>query len=140
MNISNAARFLRKVELRGDCLIWTGAINPAGYARFWLNGGARQAHQVAYQAKNGLIPGGLELDHLCRNRACVNVDHLEAVTAQINQLRGYGVSGINARRTECIRGHVFDEANTYVNPIGQRKCRICQKVGQRRRRAGRANE
>ena len=140
MRISTASRFLAKVEMNGDCLMWTGAINPQGYARFWMNGGARQAHRVAYQAKNGPVPVGLQLDHLCRNRACVNTEHLEAVTAQINQHRGYSFSGINARRTECIRGHVFDEANTYINRKGQRKCRICQIVGQRRRRAGRANE
>jgi len=76
----------------------------------------------------GPIPAGLQLDHLCRNRACVRPDHLEPVRSRENTLRGFGPSAINARKTVCAHGHPFDEANTGRSPNGRRFCRECGRI------------
>ena len=89
------------------------------------------AHRVAYELLIGPIPAGLELDHLCRNRLCVNPAHLEPVTRQTNQHRGASVSGISVRATHCPEGHPYDADNTYVRPNGHRVCRECARRRQR---------
>jgi hypothetical protein len=81
-------RFAAKTQPGPDgCIIWTGAVDPTGYGRFSLAGQMLYAHRVAYQWAHGPIPQGLDLDHLCRVRACVNPDHLEAVNRRTNLLR-----------------------------------------------------
>ena len=99
------------------CIDWTGCIDAEGYGR---TSDHDRAHRVAFRAAKGAIPEGLILDHLCRNRRCVNADHLEAVTRAENTRRGG-----KAMQTSCIRGHPFDEANTY-RYRGSRTCRACQ--------------
>jgi hypothetical protein len=86
-----------------------------------------RAHRAFYECARGLIPAGLTLDHLCRNRACINPDHLEAVTHKVNVLRGLGVTAQRARQTECARGHAFDK----VDPRGGRKCSECNRIATR---------
>lgn len=98
------------------CIPWTGRLSSDGYGRI----GRDFAHRRAYVAARGPIPAGLELDHLCRLRRCVNPDHLEPVTHAENMARSSG-----ALKTECIHGHPFDEANTYRRPDGTRDCRAC---------------
>lgn len=88
------------------------------------------AHRWSYAATHGVIPAGLELDRLCRNRRCVRPDHLEPVTSRVNTLRGMAPSAIAARTNVCQRGHEFTPENTYWRPDGtnHRQCRACIRI------------
>lgn len=118
-------RFWSYVEHSDDCWIWTGAKSAAGYGRIEWNRRQQQAHRVAYELIVGPIPEGLELDHLCRNRACVRPDHLEPVTGRINLLRGNTYTAYYAHRTHCEHGHLLTEGNVYLWR-GTRYCRMCR--------------
>lgn len=126
---TEAERFRPKVELQPDgCKIWTAALNPGGYGVFGVGGKTVYAHRWAYEHEVGPIPDGLTLDHLCRNRACVEVTHLEPVTRGKNVLRGVGLAAQNARKTHCLRGHEFTPENTYTRLGGKRQCRQCRRA------------
>lgn len=112
----------------GPCWLWTGAVTGGGgYGHFRRDGVSSVAHRTTYELLVGPIPVGLELDHLCRVRRCVNPAHLEPVTHLENVRRGLG--GQQPRRSHCIRGHEFTPDNTYVKPsTGKRSCRACRRI------------
>lgn len=133
------SRFWAKVAVSEDgCWRWTAALHGFGYGMFWLGGKMERAHRAAYVALVGPIPPGLELDHLCRVRACCNPLHLEAVTRRENILRGDGpvraaasmaaIGARRARRPTCERGHQLSGDNLRIRPDGSRFCRACRKV------------
>lgn len=120
-------RFLASTKAGpGGCWQWTGYLMPNGYARISVDGERQYAHRVAYEAFAAPIPASLVIDHLCRNHGCVNPDHLDAVTQRVNVLCGESRAAARARQVACIRGHRFDNANTYRAANGTRKCRRCR--------------
>lgn len=123
-------RFMKFVAVIGECWEWTGSIHPEGYGRFRLKLKMVGAHRAAYEFFIGPIPDGLSIDHLCRNRKCVNPSHLEAVTSKENTLRSpINTAAINRRKTECCRGHVFTDQTTALVDTGRgrvgRRCLVC---------------
>lgn len=129
-------RFWAKVSVNEEtgCWEWTAAKIPDGYGTFRVGGKLVLAHRFAWETFRGPISEGLQLDHLCRVRACVNPDHLEPVDCRTNLLRGATHAAANAAKTECANGHPFDDANTYRRPNGWRVCRTCNRLQERGRR------
>jgi hypothetical protein len=121
------ARFMRKVHVDAlGCCVWTGARNRKGYGHFYFEGRTVQAHRWNYQRVFGRIPRDRQLDHLCRNRACVNPHHMEPVSPRENTLRSTGPTARNARKTTCPQGHAYDRRNT-LRYRGFRYCRACRR-------------
>lgn len=108
------------MSMTTPCVLWTGHITASGYGRF----GPRPAHCVLWLQARGPIPAGMQLDHLCGVRSCVNLDHLEVVTHAENMRR--------ARKTHCRKGHPR-EGNTYWDRLGKPHCRICHAATERAR-------
>ncbi len=120
-------RFFSKVEKRGECWEWTGTLNESGYGIINIDGRMYRAHRLMWVWRRGPIPEGLVIDHLCRNRSCVNPAHMEVVTHRVNILRGNGASARQARKTHCVRGHEFTTENTLIYRAG-RRCRACNLI------------
>jgi hypothetical protein len=126
------ARLTKYSRQDGDCIRWTGVRGAKGYGHIGVDGKTRIVHRVAYELLVGPIPDGLEIDHRCRVRDCINVAHLEPVSH---------VENVRRRRDNpdhCAQGHPFTEENTYwarwrarPNPI--RKCKRCRHMYKARR-------
>jgi hypothetical protein len=124
-------RFWEKVEI-ADCWTWQACLVGGGYGWFARKGdGSKLAHRWTWETLVGPIPDGLDLDHLCRNRACVNPDHLEPVTRRENLLRGATRTAAAAAATHCPANHPYDEANTGYQNGGDRYCRVCKRARMR---------
>jgi hypothetical protein len=128
-------RFMRHVDTSGDCWLWTGSLDRAGYGRFTVSADrrAQSAARVSYELFVGPIPEGMTIDHVaargCTSTACVNPAHLEAVTQGENVMRSpTSVSGRNIRKTHCPRGHAYDTIRN-----GARRCSVCDAETERRR-------
>lgn len=125
------ARISHKIDYEGPdgCWVYSGFILRNGYGQVY-DGTRRNAfaHRAVFEAVVGPIPAGLQLDHLCRNRACVNPEHLEPVTAYENLLRADSVMTRNMARTHCRFGHPLSGSNIYrapKKPAHRRECRKC---------------
>jgi len=123
--------FLPKINVvESGCWIWTAAKNTDGYGYFYTNSKTVRCSRFIYEYYYGQICPDLVIDHLCRNRACVDPLHLELVTNQVNILRGIGITALNSKKTHCPQGHEYDKINTYHyvfrgNP--SRRCKECVK-------------
>ena len=132
-NCDLLGRFFDRIspEPNSGCWLWLGAMTVAGYGVFNL--GARSnrmlAHRWAYIQKYGAILGGLEMDHKCRVRSCVNPDHLEAVSHRENILRGIAPAAQHAKKTHCPAGHDYNHVRR-----GSRECKICHATQERERK------
>ena len=125
-------RFATKYEVvESGCWQWLDSLATFGYGTFGYKGKGHRAHRISYMLYKGEIPDGLVLDHLCRNRGCVNPDHLEPVTTKENVMRGIGVAVANSKATHCKKGHEYDKENTYITPKGFRDCRECRATSYR---------
>lgn len=135
MHNNTTARFQSKAAApnQNGCLIWTGGRNNNGYGLFWTGGRMILAHRFAWELANGPIPDGLEIDHLCRNRACQNVAHMEPVTHTENVIRGEAGDTHNASKTRCPAGHLYSGDNLYTDSIGKRHCCTCRRAYWHRR-------
>ncbi len=125
------------IDEHGCWIYAAGRATSSGYHQVWVGQRQRYAHRVTYEALVGAIPEGMVIDHLCRNRACVNPSHMEPVTQQENTLRGNGPAAINSRKTHCPQGHALTAENIYGAPM-RRQCKTCTRARYTERLAGAA--
>lgn len=133
-------RFWSKVEV-ADCWQWLGALNK-GYGQFYHQGAMRRAHRLVWEELVGPIPLDLQIDHLCRNRSCVNPDHMELVTSRENTRRTPYRPRVNGAKTHCKRGHplsgpnlLISNPNLLISNAGFRVCLACRELHSRMRAA-----
>lgn len=107
------------------CWNFTGYLNSKGYGKFSLNGKVLLAHTASFMIHGGIRADGYSIDHLCKNRKCVNPKHLELVLHKTNLERGNTLSSINKNKNYCNNGHEFNEVNTIFQKNNKRRCRIC---------------
>ncbi len=134
MSPRDLRRFVSFIHIddRKSCWEWAGTLSPDGYGHFFHNERTSRAHRVAYEIFKEPIPPTLTIDHLCRNRKCVNPWHLEAVSIRENTLRGEGRTAVNASKTHCKHGHLFDAENTYYDTSRGSPMRVCRECQRRR--------
>lgn len=127
-----AARLILKSEPAPDtgCIIWRGEQSHDGYGTLMVSEGGEKtrvkAHRAAYYVTVGNLPDGLHLDHLCRNKLCINAAHLEPVTQIENARRRAFFETVIAPRSHCMKGHPFTAENSYRDAAGNRYCRACR--------------
>jgi hypothetical protein len=130
-SVQNRIRTNSTLDAGTGCWMWSSKVGRDGYGLIELRGPAggrssrhwRVAHRVAFEAFVGLVPSGLELDHTCRVRSCVNPDHLEPVThaENVRRAKPYGLTA------SCRRGHSFTLENTRTSGA-RRVCRQCEAI------------
>lgn len=132
-------RFWDKVLVGDGCWEWqAGTQKHNGYGSFSMNGRDVKAHRVSWLLWYGEIPKGLRVLHRCDNPPCIRPDHLFLGTQKDNVLDAVAKGRHSMlKQTQCSRGHLFDEVNTYVDPKGRRRCRTCSNEAERQQRAAR---
>lgn len=123
--INTVDNILSRCRYEHGCWVWTGSLARGGYAKTKMAGRTVLAHRVVYEEIVGRVTDGRQLDHLCRNPACVNPHHLEQVTALTNVLRSAGFAAVNAAKTHCKYGHSFSGSNLIFRGRA-RVCRQCR--------------
>lgn len=127
-------RLLLKVKIINDCWIFNGALTKHGYGRFVIDGVVYSAHRVSYSIFNGELFDNLVIDHICRNKNCINPEHLRQVTFSENVLENSeSIQAKNKKKTQCINGHYFSPENTRVMP-NERRCRACERIREKKYR------
>ena len=132
-------RFWDKVDKRdqNECWEWKGYKDKRGYGQFYIGKDSNGkhitalAHRASYELLRETILNNMTIDHICRNKSCVNPNHLEIVSLRENILRGIGLAAQNYRKTHCIHGHLFD-ANFAKKNRKWRQCRECQRITHRK--------
>jgi HNH endonuclease len=121
-------------EPNSGCWIWVGALDRDGYGRFYVDGTATSvsAHRISYALFKDILASDLQLDHLCRNRLCINPDHLEQVTARENWNRGFTLARRTQINNQCQRGHELTPDNVKISADKRRRCRQCTRLSQQR--------
>lgn len=142
-------RILKMTDRSGECWLWLGSLSRQGYGRITVNKHYTSAHRISYETFVGSVPSGLEIDHLCRVRHCVNPKHLEAVSHTVNMRRSIEATGMIAGKRAggqelgglCSRGHLLDEENTYLHrgilcclTCARERNRLCASGGKPRQR------
>lgn len=115
--------------VKSGCWEWDST-EKTGYGRLYFNRQRQVAHRWSYLCFRGDIPDGMTIDHLCRNRRCINPDHLECVTPRENWIRGISPTAINAKKKHCKNGHRLAGKNIRIETTGSRRCLKC--LGSRR--------
>lgn len=118
-------RILSKTKKHGSCLLYTGSLDHKGYGRISINYRAWKVHRWMYEHFKGTVPFHLVVDHLCNNRSCINLKHLEVKTQRENILRGTSFAAKNAKKVYCDYGHKFPNTSTKGKP---RRCSPCSKL------------
>ena len=135
-------RLVTAIKVNGGCWEWQQFKDKDGYGQTFVWDGKKsistRAHRLMYELLVNKIPEDMVIDHLCRNRPCINPAHMEVVTVRTNTLRGFGPGAYNARKTHCKRGHEFTKENT-INTIGStgnrnRNCKLCKAMHLRKYR------
>lgn len=122
--------FLSKINIdsKTECWNWINK-ESKGYGRFIIDGTYYQAHRISFHLFNGELIQGLVIDHTCRNKRCVNPDHLRQVTARINAIENNdSPTAINANKTHCPQGHEYSVSGTYTANKAGKRCKICAKI------------
>lgn len=133
--INPKIRFWSKIVIiESGCWVWTAGKDVGGYGIFSPHRHPKKAHRWCYETYVAKVPDGMQLDHLCRNKLCVNPMHLEVVTPRENTLRGNTITAANAKKTRCHNGHPLsgDNLRTYN---GRRVCKLCRYLSYLRRKA-----
>lgn len=124
---------LKLVLQEYGCLEWPGYLDEDGYGKVKINGRDWRVHRLIWEYYNGAIPAELQIDHICKNRKCSKLEHLQLLTVTENVLRSECPGAKNAKKTHCLRGHPLSGENLYISPGRKgRHCRICKDEATRR--------
>lgn len=133
---TGALRLSQRSIEDGECVRWQGAKTSKGYGVISISGSRVYVHRLAYELHYGDIPEEMEIDHTCRVRDCVKIDHLEAVSHIENVRR----STRRVSKRECRRGHPFNENDLHIRPNGTFSCGPCWRESHAKRINGRGSE